>query len=277
MTEHITSLQNERVKLAHALQTASKARRKESKMALEGVRLIQDALSCGLQPDFILYDPETISLETFNTAPSSGKSGEVIPPGGEGYRVGASLLLPVTAEIIRYLSDTETPQGLIGVFPLQPPPLPETPSRILILDAIGDPGNMGTILRSAAAAGVQAVFNAPGSVDAYNPKVLRAGMGAHFRMPVLEASWTRIALYCQHLQVYLADMNGDVTYDRADWKAPHALIIGSEAHGESEQAAQLAKQRVYIPMAAETESLNAAVAASVILFEAARKNNPGWR
>jgi len=258
MPETITSLQNERVKLAHALQNQSKARRKEGKMALEGVRLVQDALSRGLQPDFILYDPNAIAEEAFI------KTGHI-----------SSSLFPVSAEIIRYLSDTETPQGILGVFPLQPPALPETPSRILILDAIGDPGNMGTILRSAAAAGVQAVFNAPGSVDAYNPKVLRAGMGAHFRMPVLEASWTRIALYCQSLRVYLADMTGDVSYDQADWRAPHALIIGSEAHGESEQAAQLATQRVYIPMAAETESLNAAVAASIMLFEAARQKNAG--
>ncbi len=256
MTEYITSLQNERVKLAHALQTQSKARRKEGKMALEGVRLVQDALNCGLQPDFILYDPDTITDETLVLNPSSLRRGT---------------LFPVTPEIIRYLSDTEAPQGVIGIFPIQPLALPERPSRILILDAIGDPGNMGTILRSAAAAAVEAVLLAPGSVDAYNPKVLRAGMGAHFRMPILDARWDQIGAYCQQLQVYLADMTGDVTYDQADWRVPHALIIGSEAHGESEQAAQLANQRVYIPMAAETESLNAAVAAAIILFEAARQ------
>jgi len=258
MTEYITSLQNERVKLAHALQTQSKARRKEGKMALEGVRLVQDALNRGLQPDFILYDPDAVQQEalTLNS-----------PPSGRG----TSGIFPVTPEIIRYLTDTEAPQGVIGIFPIQPPLLPEPLSRILILDAIGDPGNMGAILRSAAAAGVEAVLLAPGSVDAYNPKVLRAGMGAHFRMPILDAPWDRIGAYCYHLQLYLADMTGDVTYDQADWRAPHALIIGSEAHGESEQAAKLAAQRVYIPMAAETESLNAAVAAAIILFEAARQ------
>ncbi|HLU08834.1 MAG TPA: RNA methyltransferase, partial [Oceanobacillus sp.] len=140
-----------------------------------------------------------------------------------------------------------------------------------ILDNLRDPGNMGTILRTAAAAGVEVVLLSPGSVDAYNPKVLRGGMGAHFRIPVLEASWTRIAVYCRDLTVYLADMQGDVTYDAADWQQAWALIIGSEAHGESEEASALARQRVYIPMVSETESLNAAVAAGIILFEAARQ------
>lgn len=249
----ITSLQNERVKLAHALQTQAKTRRKEGKMALEGVRLIRDALERGLTPEFILYDPDAVDIDAVVGTEQS------------------PLPIPVTAEIIRYVSDTETPQGIVGVFPITAPPLPETPQRVLILDNLRDPGNMGTILRTAAAAGVEVVLLSPGSVDAYNPKVLRGGMGAHFRIPVLEASWTRIAVYCRDLTVYLADMQGDVTYDAADWQQAWALIIGSEAHGESEEASTLARQRVYIPMASETESLNAAVAAGIILFEAARQ------
>lgn len=249
----ITSLQNERVKLAHALQTQAKTRRKEGKMALEGVRLIRDALERGLTPEFILYDPDAVDIDAVVGTEQS------------------PLPIPVTAEIIRYVSDTETPQGIVGVFPITAPPLPETPQRVLILDNLRDPGNMGTILRTAAAAGVEVVLLSPGSVDAYNPKVLRGGMGAHFRIPVLEASWTRIAVYCRDLTVYLADMQGDVTYDAADWQQAWALIIGSEAHGESEEASTLARQHVYIPMASETESLNAAVAAGIILFEAARQ------
>lgn len=249
----ITSLQNERVKLAHALQTQAKTRRKEGKMALEGVRLIRDALERGLTPEFILYDPDAVDIDAVVGTEQS------------------PLPIPVTTEIIRYVSDTETPQGIVGVFPITAPPLPETPQRVLILDNLRDPGNMGTILRTAAAAGVEVVLLSPGSVDAYNPKVLRGGMGAHFRIPVLEASWTRIAVYCRDLTVYLADMQGDVTYDAADWQQAWALIIGSEAHGESEEASALARQRVYIPMVSETESLNAAVAAGIILFEAARQ------
>jgi TrmH family RNA methyltransferase len=246
----ITSPQNERVKLAHALQNQAKIRRKEGKMVLEGVRLIHDALERGLTPEFILYDPSAIDIDSVVGAPA----------------------FPVTSDIIRHISDTETPQGIIGVFPIIPPTLPDTPKRVLILDNLRDPGNMGTILRTAAAAGVEVVLLSPGSVDAYNPKVLRGGMGAHFRIPILEASWTRIATYCRELTVYLADMQGDVAYDAADWQQAWALIVGSEAHGESDEAASLASQRVYIQMASETESLNAASAAAIILFEAARQN-----
>jgi TrmH family RNA methyltransferase len=230
-------------------------------MVLEGVRLVQDALGRGMIPSFILVDTAAVDVDTLHSP----------LPQAQGSGVRASIL-EVSPEVIRHVSSTETPSGVVAVFPIAPPALPEVPRRVLILDEMRDPGNVGTILRSAAAAGVEVVLLSPGCADAYNPKTLRAGMGAHFRLPVLEASWTRIALYCKNLHVYLADMTGDVTYDAADWKTAWALIISSEAHGESEQAARLANQRVYIPMAAETESINAAAAASVLLFEAARQN-----
>lgn len=249
----LTSPQNERVKLAHALQNQAKTRRKEGKMVLEGIRLVRDALQLGYEPDYILYDADAVEIDAV-----------------VGTR-HASPILAVTPEIIRHVSSTEEPQGIVAVFPIVAPPLPETPSRVLVLDNIRDPGNMGTILRTAGAAGVEVVLLSPGCVDAYNPKVLRSGMGAHLRVPVLEASWTRIAVYCRDLQVYVADMQGDVTYDAADWREAWALIIGSEANGESDEAGQLAQQRVYIPMAGETESLNAGVAAGIILFETSRQ------
>jgi TrmH family RNA methyltransferase len=247
----ITSLQNDRVKLAYGLMTGSKSRRKAGKIALEGVRLIRDAMEAGYIPDFILYDPDAVNPEPLN--------------------LDASLLLDASPEIIRHISGTEQPQGIVGVFPMPAPGIPASPRRVLILDALADPGNLGTILRTAAAAGVDLVLLAPGTVDPYNDKALRGGMGAHFRVPVVNQSWERITITCDGLPVYLADMTGDLTYDAADWGQGWALIVGSEAHGASEQAESLAHQRVYIPMAAATESLNAASAAAVILFEAARQ------
>lgn len=250
----INSLQNERVKRAHALMTSAKARRKADQIAIEGARLIRDALRSGCQPDFILYDPDAVQIDS------------IIPD-----TVITAMALPASAAVIRHIAATETPQGVIGVFPTPTPALPQPLDRVLVLDAIGDPGNLGTLLRSARAAGVQAVLLAPGCADAWSPKALRAGMGAHFALPALEASWTRIALLCSGLHIRLADMTGDAAYDQADWRSPWALIVGSEAHGASEQAEALARQRVYIPMEQDAESLNAAIAASVILFEAARQ------
>lgn len=253
----ITSLQNDRVKLAYGLLSGSKSRRKAGKIVLEGVRLIRDAVEAGYLPDFILYDANSLDAASLG--------------------VPDDLLLEASPDIIRHISGTEQPQGVVGVFPMPTPSLPRRLHRVLILDALSDPGNLGTILRTAAAAGIDAVLLAPGSVDPYNDKALRAGMGAHFRVPVLSQSWEKIAAACDGLAVYLADMDGDASYDQADWSHGWALIISSEAHGFSEAASALAHQRIHIPMAAATESLNAASAAAVILFEAARQGHPAER
>ncbi len=249
----ITSLQNDRVKLAYGLLTGTKSRRKAGKIVLEGVRLIRDALEAGYLPDFIFYDPQSDSFRSLS--------------------VDADLLLEASPDVIQHLSATEQPQGVVGVFPMPTPALPRLLRRVLILDALSDPGNLGTILRTAAAAGLDLVLLSPGTVDPYNDKALRGGMGAHFRIPVVNQSWEKIAATCADLTMFLAEMTGDTAYDAADWSRPWALIVGSEAHGASEQAVTLAHQRIYIPMAAETESLNAASAAAVILFEAARQGH----
>lgn len=250
----ITSIQNEKIKRVHALQNQTKARRKERRIVLEGARLVRDAVGQGHQPEFVLNTPDAPPdlLQLLS-------------------RRNVDLLL-VSEEVMRHVSDTENPQGILGVFPMPEPAMPDVPSAILILDAIRDPGNLGGILRTAAAAGVQAVILSPDCADPYNPKALRGGMGAHFRVPVIDnATWEHIRDYCRDLTVYLADHPGDFPYDKADWSAPWALIIGSEAHGASPDAERIASQRLYIPMAADTESLNAGVAAGVILFEAWRQ------
>ncbi|MFN8527656.1 MAG: RNA methyltransferase [Anaerolineae bacterium] len=245
----LTSIQNERVKLVHTLQNQGKVRRKERKIVLEGRRLIMDALANEARAEFILYDPEVINPNDFD--------------------VPRSILIEADASVIRHVSDTEQPQGVVAVFPMPSGKLPTPLDYVLILDNIRDPGNMGTMLRTAAAAGVQAVLLAPGCVDAYNPKVLRSAMGAHFRFAIAEHGWDAIRDYCKELPVYLADMVGDVRYDQADWSRC-ALIIGSEAHGASPEAERIASHTLYIPMVEHAESLNAAIAAGILLFEANR-------
>ena len=138
-----------------------------------------------------------------------------------------------------------------------------------------DPGNLGTILRSAEAAGVGQVLLAPGTVDAYNPKVVRGAMGAHFRLPLESLDWPAIAERVAGRAVWLADAAGEIAYDQVDWTAPSALIVGGEAAGAGQRAAELATGRVCIPMTGGAESLNAAMAATVILFEAARQRRGG--
>lgn len=256
--EPITSLQNARVKLAYSLQQRARTRRKERRIVLEGARLIHDAYEQGHKADFILYEAETADpalLERLQTARAE--------------------LLPVSAEVMQHLSDTQRPQGLLGVFPLPTPPMPRKPDRVLVLDAVREPGNMGTLLRTAAAAAVQIVILAPGCVDPYNPKVLRAGMGAHLRLPVVEAPWADITAYCEGVELRLAAGDGEALYTSLDWTGRWGLIISSEAHGAGEEALAAAAAVVRIPLAAATESLNAAMAAAIILFEAQRQRGFG--
>jgi TrmH family RNA methyltransferase len=255
----ITSLQNERIKLVRALQSQGKVRRKAGQVVLEGVRLIADAVAAGSRPDFVLYTAEAV-------APP--KTGAALL---ESLRSPGVACFEVTPEVMAHAADTESPQGILAVVAMPKLPVPPSPSLALILDGIADPGNLGTLLRTAAAAGVDVVILAPGCVDPFNPKVLRSGMGAHFRVPLVQHSWIDITIAYDHLPFYLADASGSLPYFAVDWAEPAVLVIGSEAHGAAAQASQLAKASIAIPMADGAESLNAAAAAAVILFEARRQ------
>jgi TrmH family RNA methyltransferase len=179
----------------------------------------------------------------------------------------------VAPAVMAAASDMQTPQGLLAVVPFPSVRIPLSLSFCLALDRLGDPGNLGTILRTADAAGVQAVFLLPATVDAYNPKVVRAAMGAHFHLPVIEAGWDELREHLAGLSVWLADVREGVAYPHVDWRRPCALIISSEAEGPSAEALAFTPQRVHIPMPGQAESLNAAVAAGVLLFEAARQRH----
>ncbi|MEO0562263.1 MAG: RNA methyltransferase [Chloroflexota bacterium] len=248
----ITSTTNTKVKLANALQSRARTRRKEGKIVLEGVRLIEDAWVNKIHPLFVLHTADAVD-DLITRMREQG--------------VGVFL---VDERVMAHVTETHSPQGIVAVFPTPQAQLPSEPSRLLILDALQDPGNVGTLIRSAAGAGCDGAVLAPGSVDAYNPKVLRAGMGAHFRIPVAELNWDAIkALDISN--IYLATGESKTTYDAVDWTKEWALIIGSEAHGASDDSHQFATTPVRIPMAHDTESLNAAMAATVMLFEAARQ------
>lgn len=245
----LTSANNPRVRLVQTLLARARSRRKQGLVVLEGQRLVHDALGQGQRPAFILHTP---AVEP--------------PPHTQAIAIDPALM--------RRISDTRQPQGLLAVFPMPQGALPAEAHLLLILDGIRDPGNLGTILRAAAAAGADAVLLAPGCVDLWSPKTLRAGMGAHFRVPVAECAMAEIVQRTQRMSVVLADSRGERRHDELDWTRPCALVIGGEARGADEPLRQLARERVRIPMAAEDYSLNAAMAAAVLLFEARRRRNP---
>jgi len=256
----ITSTSNEKIKLIRALQAQRRVREAEQLYVIEGARLVEEALRANV--------PIKLALHT----------DDLDPRGQAALSQLAHLGVPVetvTLKVMAAASDTRTPQGLLALIALPSSSLrlPSSFSFVLILDNLSDPGNLGTILRTADAAGVEAVFLIPGTVDAYNPKVVRAAMVAHFHLPIVEAGWEALADRLAGLQVWLAEARAGVAYHQVDWRKPCALVVGSEAEGPSAAARRFAPQRVQIPMPGRAESLNAAVAAGLLLFEAARQRS----
>lgn len=252
----ITSPQNPKLKLIRALQGRAKTRRKEKAFLVEGVRLLEEVVKAKWPIRFVLYDR------------SLGSRGKDLLT---TLRTLIHDIEEVDSALLKSISDTETSQGILAVLDYSQLPIPNSPDFLLILDQIRDPGNLGTLLRTAAAAGVDAVILPPETADAFSPKVLRAGMGAHFHLPILSADWDEINDRVEGLKVYLAVMAGDVAYTEADFKSPSALVIGGEAEGASQSARDLASTSVHIPMPGEMESLNVAVAGAILLFEVVRQ------
>lgn len=259
--EKITSLKNPRVQFVRSLLADRSARTEEKLFVAEGVRLSEEVLNARIIPKSIFYTEE-----------STSRAKELIQrsldAGAQGYAV--------TSEVMEKISDTETTQGIIMVIPQTAIPIPPSCDKVLILDQLRDPGNCGTILRTAAAAGVKLVFNTPGSADLFMPKVVRAGMGAHFRMCIRQADWPEILQYCKpssgiQLNIFLAESGDGLSLWQANLRDPLALIIGGEAEGASREARTASDYLVHIPMPGKFESLNAGVAASILLFEIIRQ------
>lgn len=250
----ITSSSNPRLKRARLLLQSGKRRRAENIFVLEGARLIEDALGTGVKPEYILY-----SANASETSQALIQQAVSLP----------LVCLEVETELFEELSDTQNSQGILAVCPQPDLPLPTPLNLALILDHVADPGNMGTILRTAAAVGVDAVIIAPHGVDPTNPKVVRGAMGAHFRVPIRRWGWAQIETL--GVPLVMADAQGSQTIYEKQWQAPLGLVIGGETRGFAESAYALTTEVVRIPMVAG-ESLNAAVATSVILYELYRQN-----
>jgi TrmH family RNA methyltransferase len=258
----ITSPSNSKVKLVRAL-AHKKERYAARQFIAEGVRLIEEALNARVVPALALH---TARIE------DDARARALL----ERLRAATPEVFGVSDAVMQAIASTATPQGIVAVVPFIELPMPTKPQFVLILDAVRDPGNVGTILRSACAVGVDAIFFAHGTADPYNDKVVRAGMGAHFRAPLRVASWQQIADAIHDIpRVYLADARGEIVYTRADWSRPVALIVGGEAEGASDDAKKIATARVAIPMRGGAESLNAAMAATVLLFEGTSQKDEG--
>jgi len=257
----IVSTANPGIKLVRSLQRR-KIRQQERAFLVEGVRAVEDVLRAGVIPRAV-YLREDVEPEL------------AIPAGVPVRRVAAKLFDGLT--------DLPHPQGVLAIVPMltEPPvPVPEGSFRplLLVVDGVRDPGNLGTLLRSAAGAGADHVVIAPESVDPYHPRVVRAAMGAHVRVAFSQRSWPDLApILRKYTVIGLADAFGNTVYDRVRWTSSSAIVIGGEAFGASADARREATERIAIPLARGVDSLNAGVAGSLLLFEAARQRRAAWR
>jgi len=254
----ITSTANPRVKWIRSLQAKRRAREEQGLFIVEGLRLAREVVAAGRPVRLVMHTEEL-------DARGRGVVNNLC-------RLGAEAEV-VSAPVMAACSNTEAPPGLLVVLPIEPLPLPDPLTLALVADGIADPGNLGTLLRTAAAAGAQAAFLTQGTVDAYNPKVVRAAMGAHLRLPILAVDDGALAERLAGTQVWIAEAGQGTAYDQVDWRGPTALVIGGEARGAQAGTRALGGRAVHIPMPGGSESLNAAAAAAVILFEIARQRS----
>lgn len=252
----ITSTSNEQVKKLGALLKRAKERRECRAFVIEGRKLYEEAEK--RQLILKAYFSESFFRETFQK-----KEPE------QPYEILADRVFSAVAE-------TVTPQGVLAVVRMPEYSLTqllERPGALLVLEDIQDPGNLGTMLRTAEAAGMAGVLMSPDTVDPYNPKVIRATMGAIFRVPVYSAEDFPALLQTlreEGIRLLAAHLKGTKRYDQVDYSKRLGILIGNEGNGLTMMAAEAADEKVRIPMAGEVESLNAAVAAALLMYETAR-------
>lgn len=257
----ITSRGNPMVKRCKKLQASGKARREEGCFLAEGARLCREVFGCGLTVEAVLATKEALERNPFLR-----ERGEV---------------LEISTEVSAAISDTKSPQGVFCLcqIPPEPPFSIRLGGRYLLLDSLQDPGNLGTILRGAEAFGITALILGKGCPDRFSPKVLRSTMGSVFRQPAFEAedlSEVVSALREAGMPVWAAMPDPAA---RPVLELPEegglAVVIGNEGSGVSREVFRVCSGAVYIPMAPRIESLNAAAAATVIMWELSGRRGEG--
>ncbi len=254
----ITSPANERLKHARRVREG----REPDLIFVEGERLVEECLQSRLALSACFHSP--------SLSPRAEKILETIA--GRGCPA-----FSVADAVMANLSDTVTPQGIVVLVERPRTSLDDALAAnalIVGLDAVQDPGNFGTIVRTAEAAGASAVVALEGSVEAFAPKMLRSAMGSAFRLPIVsEVETEELFAMLRARAVHLVAMaaGGETVYSDYDWRRPTLVLLGNEARGVGDELLERCDARLRIPMRAPVESLNVAAAAAVVLFEAARQ------
>jgi TrmH family RNA methyltransferase len=247
-------------RLLHALKTRA-GREKHGAFVLEGVRVVEEALAAGVDLKFAVVSA---------TTEDSKRSRALVEMLSANTTVHH-----VSAGVLREVADTETPQGVVAVAQIPSVALTRTKlpatARVLVLDAVQDPGNLGTLIRSADAFALACVIALPGTVDYWNPKVVRAAAGASFHLPLISATDDEVWQWLEQNRVTIcgADMHGDAI-DDALMRERVALVVGNEGGGLRKETRTHVQRFFAIVMAGRAESLNVAVAAGILLHELTR-------
>jgi TrmH family RNA methyltransferase len=255
----ITSSANAKVKNVMNLVKKAKARKLSGLFVAEGLRMFRE-----IPRDMIdsLFVSESFLKDESHRKLVEGLSFEV-----------------VSDEVFNSMSDTQTPQGILALvrqfsYKIEDLQTKGSPAFLMILESIQDPGNLGTIIRAGEGAGVTGIIMDDATADIYNPKVIRSTMGSVCRVPFVytnDFSGTLKNLKTQGVRLYAAHLEGRNNYEKEDYTVDTGFLIGNEGNGLTEETSALADAFVKIPMMGKVESLNAAVAASILMFEAARQ------
>lgn len=254
-TDTITSRDNPLFKRLKKLAESARERRETRTTLLDGAHLIEAYLDAGGQPLTLLH------------------SASCPPPAWQllAGRCAGVKVVAMADGLFAELSPVETPTGILAEAAwLNPEPREATP-LVLLLEDIQDPGNLGSLLRSAAAAGATLAVLSKGCADAWSPKALRGGQGAQFALPMLLRADLAAWMQSANVPVWALALGGEKTLFGTDLAGPAGILVGNEGAGLSEDLLQAATARVHIPMPGKVESLNAAAAAAIALFEAVRQ------
>lgn len=272
--ERITSLSNNRIKEAALWSAKARERRKADVYLVEGRKMFLEAPEAELQEIFVA-DSLWERLETEEGAELDAQLKKRLRELDAEGRLPVFL---VTDEVLRKIADTQTPQGIVCVLKQKHYTLEQLITKknplLVVLEDLQDPGNLGTILRTGEGAGITGVIMSKDTVDLYNPKTIRATMGSVYRVPFVYAEDLKQVLATLKeagITSYAAHLKGTKYYDSFDFRKGTAFLIGNEGNGLQTETAEQADVYLKIPMKGKLESLNAAVATSILMYEANRQ------
>ena len=261
----ITSSANQQMKHLSQLMKRAKERKKEQVFVVEGIKMFQEAPADTVVSVYV--------SESFLEKPEHEKC-------LQGYRYEV-----VSDAVFREISDTQTPQGILAIvrmlalvrqfsYGMEDLLKNDRPAHLMVLENLQDPGNLGTMVRTGEGAGITGIIMNKTTVDLFNPKTIRSTMGSIYRVPYLITEHLPDLLdelHKENIRLYAAHLKGDTYYDAFDFTGACGFLIGNEGNGLREETSKMADHYIIIPMSGEVESLNAAIAASVLMFEVKRQ------